>query len=485
MRARVLFLLVWLSALPARADDVGDASALFREGVQRFDRKDYAGALDDFEKSSKLVPSRSVRENIAACLAGLHRYEEALGEYEKLGEAGEVARLRRFTGFVRVHGQPPGARVFVDGVPRAPSDAPLRVTVGTRRVRVEKEGFGPFETTVTVASGETVDVPVSLGVVVETGRLRVVEASGKPLDVRVDGVAVGRTPWEGSVSAGEHTVALAGGRDFGAPPRAVRVVTGKTERVELAAGPLPAELRVEPTPTNAVVSVDGAVVSKGTWASSLPSGRHVVEVTAPWHEPRRTDVALGSEEPREIRVALDPVRRVSIELFGGPTVLPAYESAVRACASCTGYFLGGRAGYRLTRAFGLEIFFVPTMTVANSAPEAPGSSYTLDAGTSLSFGGFSAKLELLDRTPITLRFWAGFGSTYAGGVSSWSLVTGPEIRIGYRLSRTLVVDAGASLFVFGVPATGEVTATDGTVAPLTSGGLGVVVPLSVALRAEL
>ncbi len=465
LRSLLPFLLLALLALPARADPVADAAVLFHTGVDRFDHKDYAGALDAFEQSRKLYPTKTVRENIAACFTRLDRFEEALTAYEELGEKDQATRLAQYVGFVRVHSAP-GARVLVDGRDRTPADAPLRVTVGSRHVRVEKEGFAAYEATVTVASGETRDVTANLAVVVELGRLEVVEGGGRTIGVRVDGASVGRTPWSGAMSAGEHTVALAGDGDVGAPPRAVRITTDHTERVELLASALPASLRVEPSPTYADVSVDGAVVSRGTFASSLPSGPHAVDVAAPWYVSQHVPVVLTSTEPSELHVVLEPIKRLSVELFGGPILLPTYATINHGCSSCVGDVLGGRAGFLLTRHVAVELFFVPTMNVTSSAMS--------NASVFLSFGGFSAKLEFFDRTPLTLRLWGGFGSEAISQTGYWTLVAGPEVRMGYRLGKTLVVDAGIAALFFGVPAT-----------PVTSGGIGMAIPLTAGLRVDL
>jgi len=478
MRVALVVALLVCFASVAHADEISDAAVLFRTGVERFDHKDFAGALEAFEQSRHLHATSSALENIAACLVRLERFEEALTTYEELKDAAQIARLTPYTGFVRVRGASSG-RVLVDGRERTPTDVPLRVTVGSRRVRVEKEGLASYETTVTVASGETRDVVAELAVVVEVGRLHVTCAGGCSLDLRVDGAPVGRTPWEGALSTGEHTVALEGAGDVGSLPRAVRVTTERTEHVELAAAALPASVRVEPSPTDAVVSLDGHTVSHGTWASNVPSGAHTIDVSAPWYEPYHADVALTSRLPVELRVVLDPIRRLFVELFGGPVFLPTYDvPANRGCTSCIGYILGGRVSYSFTRRFAGEIFLAPGMKIVNNA--------TWNADVGLSFGGFSAKLVFFDRTPLTLRLWGGFGSGSVAGTGFWSAVAGPEVRLGYRISKTLVLDAGVALLVFGVPQTpGYILAEDGSVRHITAGGLGIAVPVTGGLRADL
>ena len=53
--------------------------------------------------------------------------------------------------------------------------------------------------------------------------LRVNEESGRALDLVIDGVMVGTTPWEGSLSVGSHSVALRGAGALGTQPALVPV----------------------------------------------------------------------------------------------------------------------------------------------------------------------------------------------------------------------------------------------------------------------
>jgi len=474
MNARPLLLVAFIGA--ARADARSDALDQFKIGVALSEKKDFAGALVAFEKSRELFPTKGALANIATCLRELGRYDEA---YDRLAELGEdTAAIARWTGFVSVRSDAPGAQIFVDGRLRGTDDKPIRVSVGTRKVRVEKEGFAPFESTVIVPSGETRAIDAHLAVVARLGHLRVVEAHGNVIDVRLDGVAVGRTPWEGDVSIGEHAVSLSGEHDVGSLPKAVHVELGKTETVSIESGVLPAELRVETTPTNAQVRLDGAFVSVGTWTGTPSSGSHAVDVSLPWYEPKHVDLALSSKEPSVVRVELDPIHRVYVELWGGATAYSAYDTPAVSCSTCTGWLLGIRGGFLLTRQIGLEVFVVPHM-------DAHRSDAVWDATLNMSYGGGSVKLQLFDRWPLTFRFMAGLalGTEYYGRF--WSPIAGPEVRFGYRASRTVIVDVGAGALFFYTPRTGEVGTIDGGQGFLIDSGIGATFPITLGLHADL
>jgi hypothetical protein len=63
---------------------------------------------------------------------------------------------------------------------------------------------------VQVAGGQSARVAVKMPALARdrSGRLRVVEQGGRALDVVVDGVVVGKTPWEGPLATGEHVIVL-------------------------------------------------------------------------------------------------------------------------------------------------------------------------------------------------------------------------------------------------------------------------------------
>jgi hypothetical protein len=53
------------------------------------------------------------------------------------------------------------------------------------------------------------------------------------------------------------------------------------------------------------ISIDGAVVGQGTYSAKLPSGSHVLRVSAPGMRPYQGDVVVVDNETREIPVTLD------------------------------------------------------------------------------------------------------------------------------------------------------------------------------------
>src|ERR1700719_3418729 len=78
-------------AVPALAED---AQSLYRQGVDRQQAGDLAGAAGLYRQSLKLDAANiAARSNLGAALAGLGRYDEAIPEYQQaLQAAPEPAR---------------------------------------------------------------------------------------------------------------------------------------------------------------------------------------------------------------------------------------------------------------------------------------------------------------------------------------------------------------------------------------------------------
>lgn len=135
MKARALVLLVLIGM--ANADARSDALDQFKIGVALSEKKDFAGALVAFQKSRELFPTKGALANIATCLRELGRYDEAYDAAAQLGE--DTSSFERWTGFVSVRSDAPDAKIFVDGRLRGADATPIRVSVGTRKVRVERK----------------------------------------------------------------------------------------------------------------------------------------------------------------------------------------------------------------------------------------------------------------------------------------------------------------------------------------------------------
>jgi hypothetical protein len=409
-------------------------------------------------------------------------------------------------GTLEIEGAELGSVIILDGQERGeyPLLAPLRVAAGSHVVRVFKEGFQPFEQRVDVAGGKSAAVSARLRALSRAGRLRVVEQGGRALDVVISGAVVGRTPWEGHLEEGEHTISIRGERDLGTQPVSVAVRVGETTLLTLAAEELDASLRVLPTPAGASVAIDSVVVGRGTWGGKLRAGEHTIEVAASGFVPSVQRVSIRRAEQRALAVVLQrdpsspfwpkPPRRPRFlaELGQGISIAPTFGGDIAggcagACARDTG--LGGyavvRGGYELGSQLGFGVaagyLNVSQKTRVRATVmrlrEGPPNRGEVDDLLKLEglFAGAWAGYSVGESVPVRFRLGVGalrgslyderFGAftssaleTYSIGPVSelhlaWFLYFAPEVRVGLPLSGRVEISVGIEVPILICPST--------------------------------
>jgi hypothetical protein len=291
----------------------------FAKGIKLLREEAWAPSLAEFKLSRDLFPTRVATINAAVTLRRLQRYDEALEMYEtllrdfkvKLAQREDTQRkmadLHALVGTIDISGAEPGASIVISSKDRGqfPAVKPIRVPSGNHIVRVFKEGFEPFETRIDVAGGKLVSVSAPMAKLKDSGKLRVSERSGRTLGVVVDGVSVGKTPWQGTLSVGDHTVMLRGTGKLGSQPSTAKVQSQQLTQLSLLAEDLDASLRVDPTPPGASVWINSVNVGNGVWLGRLKTGTHTIEVKAEGFVDDKTTVELARGKRESLVVELD------------------------------------------------------------------------------------------------------------------------------------------------------------------------------------
>jgi hypothetical protein len=190
VRPRQLLALAWLglglATRPAFAQvepadaQLAQAKEKFRQGVARLNAGDTAGALDEFLGSRELHASGRNTVNAAICLERLGRYDEALELYEEVvakftadldqddrdSLAPVMTSLGAKLGYLELWANVDGD-VFVGGRARGrlPLRTALRVLPGKQAIRIEKQGYLPFEASMELPAGQTQRVRAQLELV--------------------------------------------------------------------------------------------------------------------------------------------------------------------------------------------------------------------------------------------------------------------------------------------------------------------------------
>ena len=505
-------------------------------GIQLAKDSNWDAALAEFNASIEALPNRNAMANAAICLRQLKRYSEAYAMYadllqrfgatispdEKAAADSALGELRSDIGEIDVDSTPTGATVVIDGQPHGATPLPSAVVVnaGTHSVRVSKDGFNMFESQVLVAGKQRRAVSATLKPLSRSGTLLVQEQDGRALSVLIDGAAVGKTPWQGALGLGQHSVALRGEGDLGTAPSSATVRESQTTTLVLHAEPLDAELRIEPLPSNANVFIDGVSIGNGVWQGRVKSSAHTIEIAADGHVPYRKVIVTARGQQRVLRVSLErdlsnPMWHAGfashpyLELVGGLAVTPSLGGAaqkacnstvtsptgpVGGCASSSappGFLVGARGGFEFAKGLGVELFAgyfslsaSEKRRVVASGEQQVGTLYSDNLADTTSVNAptaaVSASYRLLDKTPITLRLWAGatratirttnagdFVGTYTSAASGmtaaasgpiaahvsvpevtqniWIPIVGPEARFGYRFSKRFSADLGVAV----------------------------------------
>jgi len=369
-------------------------------------------------------------------------------------------------------------------------------------VRIYKQGFAPFEARIRVDARKTATVDGALTSLTRSGQLKVAATGGEAVDLLVDGVVVGQTPWEGSLAVGKHSVALRGDETQGTAPVTATIAEGELSTLRLELVALESELRIEPVPVNAVVALDGVELGRGIWQGRLGAGDHRVEIAAEGFLAATREVSLddGDREVLTVELERDPDSdlwadkkpgRVIFDLHLAPALAPLVGGDL--VDGCTGSCSGGlgmgalamlHGGYQFGMGIGLTLD-AGYLLLHQGLADRPGSMTprglapndgSLDDDLlmmGLLVGG-SGSYQVGEDWPFQIRVGGGilFGSlrdertgtfttnldpvAYSVGPLSESptmtyAFVSPELRVGYRVTEAFILSLSAQgLFLFAV-----------------------------------
>jgi hypothetical protein len=369
------------------ADALERAKELFRRGMKLYQVGDIERALHFFLRSRQARPSIQNTSNAANMLARLGRYDEALELYEEVllkfdaeltdGEKAAIGptieKLNTKVARIDISANVDGM-VIIDGRARGrlPLEAPVRVLVGERTVRVIKDGYASYTKKVSMSAGQLTRIVAELRALAATGGLRVEDPGHESAQVYVDGAPMGPAPWEGTLGPGTHLV-WTKSSERGSAPRAATVLQGQTVLVRVRSGRLGAPLRIDAVPRSANIRIGGAGVGKGAYRDRLPVGRYRVHVSEEGYRERTVDAVVTEDDAPPLRVELEVdadhprwpkalAGKAVLTVFGGAALSPSLESeALENCEQCPdgataiGPFVGVRGGYRFPFGMGLEL----------------------------------------------------------------------------------------------------------------------------------
>jgi hypothetical protein len=239
------------STAPLAQSLTGEGKADYESARLLFDDGDYLGALAKFSQAYDVSHDPRLLWNMAVCEKEVRHYARTatliaryldeggtrITKQQRQGASETQAALRSFYAAVKLSGAADGAIVFLDGkrVGETPLKEALLVDLGSRALRVEQAGFEPFETTLEVAGGGQLEVPIAMKplapATVTPARLSIVTSRATDI-VALDGKVLGSHSWQGVVTVGEHIVRVTG--EGKKPYEAhVQVLAGSTRSLQI------------------------------------------------------------------------------------------------------------------------------------------------------------------------------------------------------------------------------------------------------------
>ncbi|MDB4945094.1 MAG: hypothetical protein JWP97_4628 [Labilithrix sp.] len=238
----------------ARADEAA-ARVAFKRGIDLYDKKQYAAALESFQKAYAERPSPGIKQNIALSLMGLGRNVEAA---TALDEALDEGR----------------------GVLKAETRAAMEQALAELTKSVATVRF-------TFAS--SVDHAALEGAIVSV--------DGQPLSA-----AASRRPVR--LAPGIHVFAAHVAQLADPPEKKLSLLAGAPVDATFEHGAPVGALTVLPSVPGATVQVDGQPVAPGAWPVTLREGSHRVVASAPGFQTTTADVAVSAGVSIEYPLAM-------------------------------------------------------------------------------------------------------------------------------------------------------------------------------------
>ena len=495
---------------PAALREAKRRSAL---GAKLFGEQVYEAAVPDLLAAYTLAGQLGDLRKLARSYVEMGEFDRAYEAYERMlsAHAKELGRrdlaatkttlgeLELKTALVTVKSSQDGASVANADRPlgTTPLAKPIRVTARTQKISVTKEGYEVWQTEVTLAPQQQVDLDVKMETKVLTGHLAVREQKNSPAHVLVDGVDKGPAPWEGDLPPGEHTIE-GGGPRFAAPPQKITLERRGKSEVVLDAAPTRGRLRVTTNVPKSTISLDGAEVGKEIWEGELHTGPHTVGAAAAGYLKVEHILTLEMTPPLLDAIVLEPAvkpktpdelaeeesalyRGVSFELgiFGAvglhtPVDVTCPPASGATCNSSVPP-LGGGARVRVGYNFGvIGLHFVGgllldkrTQTIAYPAPPTAGQLMPAEANFS-----HSESYEL-----SSVGGFAGVGPSVTSKGQSVRVTLGVAGGVGYRnysFARTLTNGL-----------TDSTTASAGGISPMFLGEVGLLFGSTPGAKFEL
>lgn len=316
------------SPAPVSPEQAKAASAQAKAGKALLKQQDYVGARTLLESAYNTAPTGAVLVDLTQTYRGLSLNALALQTLLRAKATGVPTLNPAETAAVQTHIAELTEQVFrlslrlpqgvtaiqLDGVTvePPPSGVPLVLEPGLHSIKIEQPGYEVYTKDVNAVAGQDISLVVELDKWVDTGRVNVTDKNGQKLNVYVDGIQVGTTPWSGELPAGHHVIEAKSERST-AEQRTIDLPRRAVVDIELQSIIHYERLIVNSPVRGAQAYLDGQLIQL-PYDQMVLVGEHQLRVTAPGHAPLEKTLVVEPNKPVNEQVTLSGARVDELDL---------------------------------------------------------------------------------------------------------------------------------------------------------------------------
>ena len=298
-----------------------DAIRIMTSGTPEWDK-----AAAKFQEAYEVSKNPRILFNVGVCERNLQHFARAIAKFkqelaegagklspqEKSDVQATIDALQRYVSTIELTVNQADATVFLDDqkVGQTPL-APIPADTGASHVvRIEKEGFVPFEKRdVQVTSTGPTKLAAELEPKQKKSEVEIVVKGAEGASIFIDGIDRGPAPFKGLVDVGPHTFEA---RLVGYDPAARREEVVYRQKVvldlTLVRAVTTGHIRVESL-DGATIELDGKVVGNTFFEGTIDMGTHTLAARKDGFNEGKLEIFLAKGETMSRRIPLTPEKK--------------------------------------------------------------------------------------------------------------------------------------------------------------------------------
>ncbi len=204
---------------------------------------------------------------------------------------------------VTISSEPDGASVFIDGTKRGETPVDLKVTSGERQLTLKKQGFADHRQRLQVIAGQAQTL-ATIALQPAAASLAI-NSTPSGANITVNGEFAGSAPTEIALEPEQKQVIQLSLPGYQTHQQTFKLGAGQKQEANITLTPELGEIALRITPSDAVVSVGGKRIGKGSQTLSLPATEHKLRISRRGYKTHTQNVTprAGITQSIDIRLA--------------------------------------------------------------------------------------------------------------------------------------------------------------------------------------